>query len=201
MKKNVSLRKLKSKYGRNYTQKNEDFVKSIMMNEIDKSLVKNKLSRNLKKGEVLNAARLLINSCKRSVERVKNKSKVVYYGKQDDWVNDPSDMALFIAKDPSLITKWISTFMHYYDEGKPQNLRPTLERINSDIGYVKGNIDILAYKVNVQNAAGIPCIALVSYEGVLTIFESISIEGIIERLNSDWIAMHSREATKAYLLL
>lgn len=50
--------------------------------------------------------------------------------------------------------------MHYYDEGKPQNLRPTLERINSDIGYVKGNIDILAYKENVQNAAGIPCIAL-----------------------------------------
>lgn len=181
----TEAQKLKGKYGQRFSLKDYEYVKDVLLKEVDKVINKKELYRPLSKKERIDSLCLLLNSCKRSNERVRDKSNKTYYGKPHDWLVDHWAMALYIVKNKTHITDWFNLYIKYV-ECRIKSLRPTLERINSNDGYTKQNIKMLSFRDNTLNATGLDCIGLVSYEGILTIFESPSVNGMIEHINETY---------------
>ncbi|MEK4509353.1 hypothetical protein [Paenibacillus sp. FSL K6-2524] len=177
------LHELKEVYGERFTKKDDIFTREVLSDVLGDVLDMTKLSRRLTSYEALEGLYWLVNSCKRSTERVRDKSNKTYYGLRHDWLVDCHGMASYHVQNKAFVYLWFEDLIQYIDSGREYRMRPTLERVDPQLGYIKNNIVSLPFKDNTANAAGCACIGFACLEGVLTLFESKSVEAMVQLVN------------------
>lgn len=103
---------------------------------------------------------LLHRSCIRAIERSGNTEKEAYKGVRCDW-EKPLKMKKDLMGNKNFWDKWIELSKIYEENGKPLNLRPSIDRIESDVEkgghYTMDNIQVISYSQNVIKAKSKNC--------------------------------------------
>lgn len=103
---------------------------------------------------------LLHRSCIRALERARGEEKGAYEGVKCDW-NKPLKMKEDLMNFTEFWDKWLEQSRIYEESGKVANLRPTLDRIESNVEkgghYTMENIQVLSHGENSFKANSIKC--------------------------------------------
>ncbi len=130
---------------------------------------------------------LLLNSCRNSIVRVKDRQKPTYYGKPHQF-SHRHEMISEIIHITEFLNDWMTQYTKYKEKRRMDN-RPTLGRINHDLGYTLDNLEVQAYSCNAAQRAeerfSKPCIAVVVSQAdqIGILFESPSATNAIARIN------------------
>ena len=118
----------------------------------------NERIKNLKDIEL--AEYLLHRSCIRVLDRVRSDKKEAYKGVKCDW-NKPLEMKRDLMNNRVFWEKWVEHSRIYEESGKSPNLRPTIDRIESDVKkgghYIIGNLQVLSHGENTFKAKSVRC--------------------------------------------
>jgi hypothetical protein len=105
------------------------------------------------------AEKLLYKSCKKALERIKDKNRIKYRGVKCEW-SKPKEMKKVLMSYLLLWNEWIKLTEIYIQNGMPNGLRPTIDRIESNPNkgghYYLNNIQALSYSDNCKKDKGIP---------------------------------------------
>ncbi|OMF45402.1 hypothetical protein [Paenibacillus amylolyticus] len=93
---------------------------------------------------------LLVNSCRNSISRVKDKSKKTYFGKEHAF-NNPREMAEALIEKEKFLQEWLRCCEVYIDNKFRLEHRPTLGRIDHNKGYTLDNIEVQGYSNNTSS--------------------------------------------------
>lgn len=103
---------------------------------------------------------LLHRSCVSVLDRVRSDKKEAYKGVECTW-DKPSFMKEDLMEDEAFWGKWVEQSRIYEENNRVINLRPTIDRIESDVKkgghYTKENIQMLAYEKNTYKAKAKKC--------------------------------------------
>ncbi|GGG82025.1 hypothetical protein [Paenibacillus radicis (ex Gao et al. 2016)] len=165
-----------------WRKKDEALCREIMENQRFMSQ-----AGELSQAETMEMLALLLNSCRNSLVRVKNSSKPSYYGKPHQFTHR-HEMISEIIHITEFLNDWMTQYTKYKQNRRMDN-RPSLGRINHDLGYSLDNLGVQAYSSNAAQRAGErfskQCIALVVNKADDTgmLFESPSSTNAIARIN------------------
>lgn len=134
------------------------------------------------------AEHLLHKSCIRVMERVRDEEKVAYKGVKCEW-DKPWKMKEELMKRNDFWDKWVMLTEIYEDNGRLLKLRPTIDRIESNVEkgghYIMGNLQVLSYSENTFKAKSIKCkvifiknlkvVKVTSYESIKDIMKELEI--------------------------
>lgn len=122
-------------------------------NEKNKNKMKNLTATEL-------AEHLLHRSCMRVLERVRSDKKEAYKGVKCDW-KKPLEMKRDLMNNNEFWGEWIEQSKIYEESGKSPNLRPTIDRIESDVKkgghYIMRNLQVLSHGENTFKAKSVKC--------------------------------------------
>lgn len=103
---------------------------------------------------------LLHRSCIRVLERVRDDKNEVYKGVKCSW-DKPLKMKEDLMKQIDFWENWIKQSKIYEESGKTANLRPTIDRIESNVEkgghYIITNLQVLSHSENTIKAKSIKC--------------------------------------------
>ncbi|NUU57075.1 hypothetical protein HP548_23625 [Paenibacillus taichungensis] len=178
--KETQLKKAKGPY---WTKKNEAFcievLESIQLQQDKIALTSNDLMITLV---------LLLNSCRNSISRVKDKSKKTYFGKEHGFNNSREMAEALIAKE-NFLREWFRCCELYIAYGFKLEHRPTLGRIDHDLGYTLENLEVQGYSINtssrMRERSSKECAAIVVLKESekLILLECSSGKNAIQRIN------------------
>ncbi|UNK19283.1 hypothetical protein MNQ98_04390 [Paenibacillus sp. N3/727] len=163
-------------------------IDELHCNEIARQIKLQGKNKELNDNEIIEMLALLLNSCRYSLARVKNKCKRTYYGKFHQFSN-PREMMGALIQHSGFLSEWIVQYKMYKEKKMRLDHRPTVGRIDHDEGYTLDNIEVQAYVTNTAQRAGerfsTSCIALVATNKAQSavIFECPSATSAIARIN------------------
>ncbi|WP_340400445.1 hypothetical protein [Paenibacillus sp. FSL H8-0079] len=169
--------------GSYWTRRNEVFCKE-MLESIEFQQDKLALSSNDMKITLV----LLLNSCRNSISRVKDKSKRTYYGKEHEF-NNSREMAVALIEKENFLQEWFRCCEMYIKNDYKLEHRPTLGRIDHDKGYTLDNLEVQGYSNNtssrMRERSSIECVAIVALKASekLILLECSSGKKAIEKIN------------------
>ncbi|KGP82125.1 MULTISPECIES: hypothetical protein [unclassified Paenibacillus] len=140
--KDVKLKKVK---GSNWTKRNEIFCEEVLESI---QLQQDKLA--LTSNDLMMTLVLLLNSCRNSISRVKDKSKKTYFGKEHGF-NNSREMAVALIEKENLLQEWFRCCELYIANDYKLEHRPTLGRIDHDLGYTLENLEVQGYSHNTSS--------------------------------------------------
>jgi hypothetical protein len=136
------------------------------------------------------AEHLLHRSCIRALERVKSDKDDAYKGVKCQW-DKPAKMKKDLMDNKQFWGKWVEQSEIYEKNGREINLRPTLDRIESEVSkeghYVMENLQMLSHSENAKKAQAVECIVLfikdlrivkvVDYKSIKNVMSELQILG------------------------
>ncbi|MEM5011891.1 hypothetical protein WKH57_14305 [Niallia taxi] len=156
-----------------------------------------KKCRNEKKNEKISnlagvdfAEYLLHKSCIRVLERVRSNKKEAYKGVKCDW-DKPLKMKEDLMTNDVFWGRWIEQSRIYEKSGRLLNVRPTIDRIESNVEngghYSWGNLQVLSYSENTYKAQAVKCkvvfirgievVCITEYESIINVMKELGISG------------------------
>ncbi|PEO88240.1 hypothetical protein CN558_04505 [Bacillus wiedmannii] len=133
------------------------------------------------------AEHLLQRSCMRVLERVRGDKKEAYKGVKCDW-KKPSEMKRDLMNNNEFWGKWVEQSRIYEESGKSSNLRPTIDRVESDVKkgghYTMGNLQVLSHGENTFKAKSVKCkVIFIKDLKVVRITDYESMKDVMKELN------------------
>jgi hypothetical protein len=136
------------------------------------------------------AEHLLHRSCIRALERVKSDKDDAYKGVKCQW-DKPAKMKKDLMNNKQFWEKWVEQSEIYEKCGRESNLRPTLDRIESEVSkeghYVMENLQVLSHFENTMKAQAVECkvifikdlkiVKVVDYESLKQAMMDVGIDG------------------------
>lgn len=138
-------RQLMKTKGSYWTRRNEVFCKE-MLESIQFQQDKLYLTTN----DLMITLVLLLNSCRNSISRVKDKSKKTYFGKEHAF-NNPREMAVALIEKENFLQEWFRCCELYINNNFRLEHRPTLGRIDHNQGYTLDNLEVQRYSNNTSS--------------------------------------------------
>ncbi|WP_172249944.1 hypothetical protein [Saccharibacillus deserti] len=97
----------------------------------------------------------LYGSCEKRIQACSKKSDKYYSGMQCDW-NDPFVMSLDLLNEPSFWNEWVRLSNIFESNSCAHPKRPSIDRIDSNIGYALSNLRPLTLSENTRTATAKP---------------------------------------------
>lgn len=170
-----------------YVKKEEYYQEGKICKKCRSIINKNRIT-NLTGIEL--AEHLLHKSCVSAIDRVRRNDKHAYIGVKCDWTK-PLKMKKDLMNNGYFWGKWIEQSRLYEEKGKLENLRPTIDRIESDPDkgghYTMENIQMLSHSENSFKANSVKCkvifikdlkvVRVTEYESIKNVMEELGIRG------------------------